>query len=421
MNKHLIRETTDFFKVKFNQNPTYLVSSPGRINLIGEHIDYNDGSVLLGTIDKIICFAVSKANTDISTIIAKDLGERVSFRLNENNSEGKDGWTGYFCGVLDELKKRALRIENFNLVFSSNIPMGSGLSSSAALECGFAFALNVLFDLKLTKLQIVQIGQQAENNFAGVQCGIMDQFASIFGRKNRILQLNCNTLETEYHRMQLDQYSLILLNSGVKHTLLDSSYNNRREECSHGLAIFKKHFPHVKTFRDCTENQLNSIKVELGDKLFKRCHYVIQEINRVPEAFDALKQQDFVRLGKLLYESHKGLNELYEVSCEELNYLVERTFDEPAVLGARMMGGGFGGCTINLIEKKHKKEWISKIKKNYKRQFGIPLQSYRVKLSNGTSCIDVESDVLKNHSIRVENPNEQNLKNIHLYPKTNNR
>ncbi len=395
MNKRLIRETTGFFKEKFNQSPTFLISSPGRINLIGEHIDYNDGSVLLGTIDKIICFAISESGTDVSTIIAKDLGEHISFRLNEDNPEGKGGWIGYFRGVLDELKKRTLRIENFNLVFSSNIPMGSGLSSSAALECGFGFALNVLFGLKLSKLEIVKIGQQAENNFAGVQCGIMDQFASVFGRKNQILLLNCNTLETEYHRLQLDEYSLVLLNSGVKHTLLDSSYNNRREECHQGFKLLKKQFPKIETFRDCTEEQLQQTKDKMEEKIFKRCLYVIQEIKRVPVAFDALKQQDFVQLGKLLYASHKGLDELYEVSCAELNYLVEHTFDEPAVLGARMMGGGFGGCSINLIQKEHEKGWASTIKKDYEKQFGIPLQSYRVKLSKGTSCLNVEPACVK--------------------------
>lgn len=191
------------------------------------------------------------------------------------------------------------------------------------------------------------------------------------------------------------RFSLVLLNSGVKHTLFDSSYNNRREECRQGFKLLKKHFPRVETFRDCTEGQLHQTKDEMGEKLFKRCRYVIQEINRVPVAFEALKQRDFARLGKLLYESHKGLDELYEVSCTELNYLVEHTFDEPAVLGARMMGGGFGGCSINLVQKEHEKEWVSKIKKDYEKQFGIPLQSYRVKLSNGTSCIDVESPYIE--------------------------
>ena len=390
MNKRLIRETSTFFKEKFNQASSYHILSPGRINLIGEHIDYNDGSVLLGTIDKIVCFAISKSNTDVSSIIAKDLGERLSFRLHDNSPKEKDGWIGYFYGVLDELKKRTLRIENFNLVFSSNIPMGSGLSSSAALECGFGFALNVLFDLKLTKLEIVKIGQQAENNFAGVKCGIMDQFANIFGQKNHILKLNCHTLETEYHRLQLDEYSLVLLNSGVKHTLLDSSYNNRREECAQGLAAIKKHFPQVNTFRNCTENQLYQIENELEKTIFKRCLYVIQEINRVPQAFDALKKRDYDKLGKLLYKSHKGLNELYEVSCSELNFFVAHTFDESGVLGARMMGGGFGGCTINLIRKDCETAFKTKIKIAYEKEFNIPLHSYQVNLSNGTSCIQVE-------------------------------
>jgi galactokinase len=232
MNKKLIRGTSTFFQEKFNQTPSYHISSPGRINLIGEHIDYNSGSVLLGTIDKAICFAISKSETNQSTVYAKDMYAVKTFHWAANLPIEQDTWFGYIQGVLEEFKKRKLPLCNFNMVFSSNIPMGSGLSSSAALECGFAYALNVLFNLKLSKLEIVKIGQQAENNFAGVQCGIMDQFASVFGKKDHIQQLNCNTLETEYHRIQLDAQSLVLLNSGVKHTLLDSSYNNRREECA---------------------------------------------------------------------------------------------------------------------------------------------------------------------------------------------
>lgn len=390
MNKKLIRGTSTFFQEKFNQTPSYHISSPGRINLIGEHIDYNSGSVLLGTIDKAICFAISKSETNQSTVYAKDMYAVKTFHWAANLPIEQDTWFGYIQGVLEEFKKRKLPLCNFNMVFSSNIPMGSGLSSSAALECGFAYALNVLFNLKLSKLEIVKIGQQAENNFAGVQCGIMDQFASVFGKKDHIQQLNCNTLETEYHRIQLDAQSLVLLNSGVKHTLLDSSYNNRREECAQGLVIIKKHFPHVNTFRDCTENQLNSIRVELGDTIFKRCLYVIQEINRVPQAFEALKQQDFTKLGKLLYQSHQGLDELYEVSCPELNFLVSQTFDEPGVLGARMMGGGFGGCSINLIRKDCETAFKTKMKLAYEKEFNLPLQSYQVNLSDGTSCLQIE-------------------------------
>ncbi len=390
MNQHLLKETTNFFKEKFQQSPAFLISSPGRINLIGEHIDYNDGSVLLGTLDKIICLVISKSDTGLSNIFAKDMDAFKSFSLEEKLPIEQESWFGYIQGVLEEFKKADLPIGNFNLVFSSNIPMGSGLSSSAALECGFAFALNVLFDLKLSKLDIVKIGQQAENNFAGVQCGIMDQFANVFGKENHILQLNCHTLETVYHRLQLVDYSLVLFNSGVKHALLDSSYNNRREECREGFKLLKKHFPQVRTFRDGTEEQLHQVKAELGEILFKRCLYVIQEINRVPQAFDTLKQQDYVKLGKLLYESHKGLNELYEVSCPELNFLVAFTFDEPGVLGARMMGGGFGGCTINLIKKDSEATFKTKIKIAYEKEFGIPLQSYQVNLSDGTTYVGFE-------------------------------
>jgi galactokinase len=384
MKKKLIQHTTEHFESSFQNKPEYIFLSPGRINIIGEHVDYNDGFVLPAAINKYICFAISKNQNSECAIIAKDLNETYKFDINDALKPIDAMWVNYILGVLHQLKEKGAKIQGFNIVFSSTIPIGAGLSSSAALECGVGYAMNKLFDLNLTKEEIALIGQKSEHTFVGVNCGIMDQFASVFGKKNKVIKLDCNTLEYEYHKADFKKYSLLLLDSNVKHMHLTSGYNVRRQEVEQGLAIIKHHFPEVKTFRNCTSTMLLELHEQLGEILFKRCHFVVKEIQRVQDAVAALEDLDFTKLGQLMTKTHHGLSKEYEVSCDEIDFLVDAVQHEQSVLGSRMMGGGFGGCSINLVEKGSENELIQKITKEYRTAFGIELKSYKVKISKGT-------------------------------------
>ncbi|MEY4013048.1 MAG: hypothetical protein RIT22_2172 [Bacteroidota bacterium] len=384
MNTPLIQSTTDFFEKSFGSSPQKIVLSPGRINIIGEHIDYNDGFVLPAAIDKVICFAFEKTNSDTSTIVAIDLDE--SFEINMENPVTLNEviWTNYFRGVLQQIQNKGLIIGNFNCVFSSTIPIGSGLSSSAALECGFLYGLNELFHLNITPVDLALMGQSAEH-WVGINCGIMDQFASVMGKENQVIKIDCRTLEYEYHKADFSDYSLVLFDSNVKHSLFTSAYNQRRQECEQGLAILTAHFPEVISFRNATEEQLLSIQDTMSEDVFKRSHYVIKEIKRVTLACEALDRCDILTLGQLLFDTHEGLSKEYEVSCAELDMIVDTLKQDPAVIGSRMMGGGFGGCTINLIKKGEEDAIKTKLTQLYQATFGIELKTYEVKISNGTS------------------------------------
>jgi galactokinase len=385
MKKKLVQHTSEHFEKIFHNKPETIFLSPGRINIIGEHVDYNDGFVLPAAINKYICFAVSKSGSSACSLIAKDLNEAYKFDLKDKLEPIDKMWANYILGVLYQLKEKHGLAEGFNIVFSSTIPMGAGLSSSAALECGIGYIMDKLFDLGLTKEEIALIGQKSEHTFVGVNCGIMDQFASVFGKKNKAIKLDCNTLEYEYHNADFKNYSLLLLDSNVKHTHLTSGYNVRRQEVEQGLAILKKHFPQVRTFRNCTEEMVESLKEELGGIIYKRCHFVVKEIRRVLDAVDALEQSDFKKLGRLMSETHHGLSKEYEVSCDEIDFLVAAVANENTVLGARMMGGGFGGCSINLIEKGTENDLIERITEKYRDAFGIDLKAYKIKISKGTT------------------------------------
>jgi len=389
MDDILIKTTTTFFEHKFGNPPHKIVLSPGRINIIGEHIDYNDGFVLPAAINKVICFAFEKTNSETSTIVAIDLDE--SFEINVENpvTLNEVVWTNYFRGVLQQLQNKELVIGNFNCVFSSNIPVGSGLSSSAALECGFLYGLNELFQLNIQPVDIALMGQSAEH-WVGINCGIMDQFSSVMGKVNQVIKIDCRTLEYEYHNANFSDYSLVLFDTNVKHSLFTSAYNQRRQECEQGLVILAAHFPEVTSFRDCSEVQILSIKDKMTENVFKRCHYAIKEIKRVTLACEALDQGDILTMGKLLFETHDGLSNEYEVSCAELDMIVATLKNEPAVIGSRMMGGGFGGCTINLIKKGEEEAIKTKLTQMYQATFGIELKTYEVKISNGTSLYTVK-------------------------------
>lgn len=386
MNDILIQNTTAFFEKSFGSKPEKVVLSPGRINIIGEHIDYNDGYVLPAAIDKVICFAFEKSNSKKSKIIAIDLNEEFEIDLTEEVKLSDVVWTNYIRGVIKQLQDNGFSFDGFNCVFSSNIPVGSGLSSSAALECGTIFGIKQLFDLKIEKVDIALLGQKAEH-WVGINCGIMDQFSSVHGLENKVIKLDCNTLDFEYHNADFKDYSLILMDSNVKHSLFTSEYNTRRIECEQGLSIIKNNFPEVKSFRDCSEEQLLSIQDKMSETVFKRVHFVVKEINRVIKACEALDKGNIELLGQLLFETHYGLSQEYEVSCAELDMLVDTAKADDAVIGSRVMGGGFGGCTINLIKKGHENEVKSKFSNLYLDTFGIQLKFYDVKISNGTTLL----------------------------------
>lgn len=384
MNAILIKNTSRFFQETFGTTAEKTVLSPGRINIIGEHIDYNDGYVLPAAIDKIICFAFEKNNSNQSRVIAIDLNDEFEINLADPIELTDNMWTNYLRGVLKQLKLKGFKVEGFNCVFSSTIPVGSGLSSSAALECGFLFGLNELFNLNIKPVDIALMGQSAEH-WVGINCGIMDQFSSVMGLENKVIKIDCRTLEYEYHNADFNDYSLILFDSNVKHTLMTSAYNERREQCEEGIAIVTNNFPEITSFRNCTEQHIIELKDVMSAAVYKRSLYVVKEINRVILACDALDKGDIETLGKLMFETHEGLSTDYEVSCAELDMIVDTLKKEEAVIGSRLMGGGFGGCTINLIKKGHEDRIKKQLSALYFETFGIELKIYDVKIGNGTS------------------------------------
>ena len=384
MSDLLIKKTAAFFQESFGSVPKKIVLSPGRINIIGEHIDYNDGYVLPAAIDKIICFALEKSNSNLSKIIAIDLDDSFEIDVADAIELTDNVWTNYIRGVINQLKIKGFKFGGFNCVFSSNIPVGSGLSSSAALECGLLFGLNELFNLKIKPIDIALMGQSAEH-WVGINCGIMDQFSSVMGRENKVLKIDCRTLEYEYHNADFNDYSLILFDSNVKHSLMTSAYNERRQQCEEGIAIIKSNFPEISSFRDCNEQHVLGLQHVMSSNVFKRCLFVVKEIKRVTQACDALDKGDIETLGKLMFETHQGLSVDYEVSCAELDMIVNMLKIEEAVVGSRLMGGGFGGCTINLIKKGHEERIKKQLSALYLDTFGIELKIYDVKIGNGTS------------------------------------
>ncbi|NRT14950.1 galactokinase [Flavobacterium sp. 28A] len=384
MNTTLINKTSSYFQQVFQSEPTTVVLSPGRINIIGEHIDYNDGYVLPAAIDKIICFAFEKNNSNTSSVIAMDLDDEFEIDVTKEITQTESVWTNYIRGVLQQLKQNGFKFEGVNCVFSSNIPVGSGLSSSAALECGFLFGMNELFQLNIKPIDIALLGQKAEH-WVGIHCGIMDQFSSVMGKENKVVKIDCRTLEYTYHEANFNEYSLILFDSNVKHSLMTSAYNERRDQCEEGIAIVKQNFPEINSFRDCTEQTIIDLKGKMSADVYKRSLFVVKEINRVIEACKALDNGNIALLGELMFATHEGLSKNYEVSCEELDVLVDLAKAEEAVIGSRLMGGGFGGCTINLVKKGFEDEVKAKFSKAYFDTFNIELKIYDVTIGNGTS------------------------------------
>lgn len=343
-------EIQNIFSDKFG-GQYRLFAAPGRINLIGEHTDYNDGFVMPASIDKKIYLAIHPSATNTVELFAADFSESTSFIIGETNNS-LPHWAKYPYGVICELEKMGLNgIRGFKAVFGGNIPEGAGLSSSAALESVFAVALNEIFNLGADKMSLAKVGQAAEHNYAGVRCGIMDQFASIFGKKDHVIRLDCRSLTYEYFPLQLNDCMLVLADTRVKHSLASSAYNNRRKHCEEGAYIIGRHNIGVKSLRDVNLKMIEAAAAILGEEVVMRCTYVVEENQRVLDTCKALGLGNLEEVGRLMKATHHGLRKLYDVSCEELDLLVDTAVSLEGVLGARMMGGGFGGCTLNLIQK----------------------------------------------------------------------
>ena len=356
--------------------------SPGRINLLGEHVDYNGGFVLPAAINKGIWFAIAANHTNSANFVAADIDESFSVELDAIKK--LDGWKNYVLGVLHILQQKKYVIGGFNCLFGGNVPQGTGLSSSAALEAGLVYALDKLFNLGLNTQQMALIAQEAEHSFPGTKCGIMDMFASLHGKEGHCMLLDCNSLHYEYLPIVETEYELVLINSKVHHSLNDGQYNKRRQEAMEGLSFFQTLNKNVISFRAVNPDVVNQFRENLSPEVYNRCLYITQEIERTKKAAEYLKSNDLIEFGKLMYQTHKGLSELYEVSCGELDYLVIEAKLQHDVIGSRMMGGGFGGCTINLIAKNNRDNVVSSIVSSYQRVYDIQPEVYLVETSNGT-------------------------------------
>lgn len=359
--------------------------APGRINIIGEHTDYNNGFVLPAAINRGTRFEIESNGTpDTVRLRAKNLNESVSFKI--SSAINLPTWAKYLYGVLMEISKYSGQIMGFNAEFSGNVPIGSGLSSSASLECSFAIGLNELWDLKIDNWQIIKACQMAEHHYVGIKCGIMDQFASVMGKDGHVVRLDCSDLSYEYIPCDLIDYEIVLLNTNVSHELANSAYNERREQCESAVNKLKVKYPHIKSLRDVDTKMLNTSKIPLTRVEHARAQHIITENDRVLQASEALLGGHIKTLGKLMYQSHESLSTQYEVSCPELDYLVYLSKDNTNVIGSRMMGGGFGGCTINLVKKGHTVNFIEQLAELYNNKFNISLNAYQLAIGNG-ACL----------------------------------
>lgn len=373
------------FRTLFGHDGEFFASA-GRINLIGEHTDYNGGFVFPGAIDKGIMAEIELNGTSKVCAYSLDLDECVEFGLEEEDVP-QQSWARYVFGVCREIIKRGGKIGGFNTVFAGDVPLGAGMSSSAALESTFAFALDYLFNLGIDKFELARIGQSTEHNYCGVNCGIMDQFASIFGKKGNLMRLDCKTMEYRYYPFDPKGYRLVLLDSVVKHELASSAYNKRRQSCENAVAAIKKNHPEVEFLRDADMKALQEVKGVISDEDYMRAEYVIEEIQRVLDVCDALEKGDYETVGQKMYETHYGMSKLYEVSCEELDYLNDIA-KECGVTGSRVMGGGFGGCTINLVKDGLYDRFIAEAVSRFKERFGHEPKVYDVVISDGARKLE---------------------------------
>jgi galactokinase len=382
-----VDKVQSIFAAQFQQKPL-LVRSPGRINIIGEHTDYNAGFVLPAAIDKAAYIAMSLRDDDEIHLVAADLDQSFVTSIGAMAPNEQLSWPNYIVGAAAQFVEKGLPLRGFNAVLASDVPMGAGLSSSAAVECATVFALNELLQTKLDRITLVHMAQHAEHVYAGVKCGIMDQFASMMGKKDYLIKLDCRSLEYEYIPFKLDGIKVLLLNTNVKHALASSEYNTRRHECETAVQWIQAHRPEVHALRDANEAMLDAYVLPADSLVDQRSRYVVQEIERLLKVCDALQQNNIHAVGRLMYATHTGLSKMYNVSCKELDWLVDRVRGNEGVLGARMMGGGFGGCTINLVREEAIEPLIAALKPAYEAEMQLPLTYYIASIDNGTEIIE---------------------------------
>ncbi|MBQ4406112.1 MAG: galactokinase [Bacteroidales bacterium] len=385
MNNAILKNIVAKYKELYGGEPLQL-RAPGRINLIGEHTDYNEGFVLPCAVSQAIYFAMGKRNDGKVCLNSYDFNSYCEFDVNQKKAP-KEQWASYLYGITQIIQQKGYKIGGFNCVFGGDVPVGAGMSSSAALESGMCLGISTLYNLDLDKMEMARIGQQSEHEYVGVKCGIMDQFASIFGKENQCVRLDCRSLQYEYSNLVLGDYIFVLTDSKVKHSLASSEYNTRRAECAAAISVIQKKSPYVKTLRDVTIDMLDAVKDQITPVVYNRCRYVIEEDDRVIEACKQLNANNLEEFGKLLYATHDGLSKLYEVSCKELDFLVEQTKKMDYVLGSRIMGGGFGGCTLSLIKADKLEEYKSIIAPAYREAFGIDCAFYAATAEDGTAVI----------------------------------
>lgn len=380
------RKITEKFKEIFGNDPL-VVRSPGRINIIGEHTDYNDGFVLPAAIDKAAYLAISLRDDDEIHLVADDLDEKFSISINDLKPVGDISWPNYILGAIAQFQKLGITLKGFNALLTSDVPIGAGLSSSAAVECATTFALNELLHTNLERIEMIKMSQMAEHEYAGVMCGIMDQFASMMGKKDHVIKLDCRSLEYDYVPFKLDGIKILLLDTNVKHSLASSEYNTRRKECAQAVEWIRQHEPKVFSLRDVTEDMLDKYVLPKDKLIDMRSRFVVQEISRLQNACGDLKRGDIESMGEKMFATHDGLSRMYEVSCDELDYLINFVRNNDAVIGARMMGGGFGGCTINLVKEETIPVLIKDISAQYEKHTGKKLSAYVVSINDGTGII----------------------------------
>jgi len=385
--KKLSNQITNEFEQRFGDD-YLLIKSPGRVNLIGEHTDYNEGFVLPAAVNKNIVLAMKENGTQQARFYAVDKEESFETDISGDLEESGLGWPDYLLGVIDQLRKHGYEINGFDCVFGGDIPIGAGMSSSAALEGGVLFGLDQLRDLKIGPVEMAKIAQKAENDFVGVQCGIMDQFVSLNGKKGHALKLDCRSLDYEFYPFDQQDVHIVLCDTGVRRELATSEYNVRRQQCEQGVAALQEFDPDINSLRDVDLDFLILHQQDLDPIVFKRCKYVVEENRRVLQACNDLDRDDLASFGQRMFQSHIGLRNEYEVSCKELNTLVDIAWDIKGVIGSRMMGGGFGGCTINLVKDQQLETFVGQITDQYEEALGESVEIYKTKVSGGTHLLN---------------------------------